>query len=74
MKRRLADWRKIRKHGIYCDRSPDEVMDVIMTLGELEDRIEMTDKEQDAMDIAIQAVCDIRNAMVGDGKIHWEWY
>ena len=64
-KRRQA---KIDKRR-YCGYSHDDIMEFMLALCELEDDIIITDKQQEAMDLAIQALCSINNALVGSGKV-----
>ena len=60
---------RIRK---FCGHSADGIYEILNILCDLEDGIDMTEYEEEALDVAIQAVASIRNAMVTDGKIRWE--
>lgn len=60
--------RKARKRR-YCGYDHDQITDLMIRLCDLEDDIVLTEEEQEAMDIAIQALCSINNAMVSNGKV-----
>ena len=45
---------------------------VLDTVCELEDRIEMTEEEQEDYDIAIQCVTTVLNRMLDDKPIEWD--
>lgn len=64
---------KRKKPRKYCGHTAAEMEEILIKLCEIEDSVGLTDQEQDAMDIAIQAISDLHNAMIRDGKIHWEW-
>ena len=49
----------------YCGRDYYEMTKVADTLCDIENSVELTDEEQAAMQIAIQAVTDITDIMVG---------
>lgn len=51
----------------FCGANWSEMEEVLNTMCELEDKIELTDNEQKHFDIAIQCVTQIINRMV-DGK------
>ena len=69
MKRiRLQKARKRR----YCGYDHDQITDLMIRLCDLEDDVLLTEDEQEAMDIAIQALCSIHNAMVGSGKVAFD--
>ena len=50
----------------------DQLRDVLFRLCDLSTDVLMTEEEQDAMDVAIQAVTDIRNDLIS-GKVRKEW-
>lgn len=54
---------------MYCGYNYRELNDMMDALLDLEDDIVLTEREQLAMDIAIQALCSILNAMAGNGKV-----
>ena len=62
-----------KKPRKYCGLTAAQMESVLIKLCEIEDGVERTDQEPGAMDIAIQAISDLHNAMIRDGKIHWEW-
>ena len=64
---------KRKKPRKYCGHTAVQMEEILIKLCEIEDSVELTDQEQDAMDIAIQAISDLHNAMIRDGKSHWEW-
>lgn len=57
----------------YMGLNADQIRDVLFVLCDLVTDVGMTDAEQDAMDVAIQAVTDIRNDLMGGGKVRKEW-
>ena len=57
----------------YMGLNTDQLRDVLFILNDLVTDVGMTDAEQDAMDVAIQAVTDIRNDLIGGGKVRKEW-
>ena len=56
----------------YCGLTHHEMDDVLEKICDIEGRIELTDEEQDAFDIAIQCITTIMNRMVDDEKIEWD--
>lgn len=56
----------------YMGMNADQLRDVLFVLNDLVTDVGMTDAEQDAMDVAIQAVTDIRNDLMS-GKVRKEW-
>ena len=56
----------------YMGLNADQLRDVLFVLNDLVTDVGMTDTEQDAMDVAIQAVTDIRNDLMS-GKVRKEW-
>ena len=64
---------KKKKPRKYCGLTAVQMEEILIKLCEIEDSVGLSDQEQDAMDIAIQAISDLHNAMIRDGKIHWEW-
>ena len=73
MKRLRWIGKKNRKPMKYCGLTVEQMEAVLYKLCDLEDDHDLNEREQAAMDIAIQAVSDLRNAMLMDGRIHWEW-
>lgn len=57
----------------YMGMNADQLRDVLFVLNDLVTDVGMTDTEQDAMDVAIQAVTDIRNDLMSGGKVRKEW-
>ena len=49
----------------YCGHDWDSMNGILDTLCDIEDSVGMTDKEQEAMNIAIQCVTDILNLLQG---------
>lgn len=68
MKRLIKRDKKRRFFG----RDTYELYNIICILCDLEDGIDMTDQEETALDVAIQALSHIRYAMETDGKVRWE--
>lgn len=62
---------KRKKNRKFCGHNADGMYEIMCTLCDLEDSVGMSEKEEEAMDIAIQAISSLRNAMVTDGKIDW---
>lgn len=56
----------------YFGYDADGLSEITYTLCQLEDGIDMTEKEEEALDIAIQAITSMRNAMISNGKIRWD--
>ena len=52
----------------YCGYDYHQMAELMERLCVLEDDVVLTDCEQEAMDIAIQAMCTIHNAMVTGRK------
>ena len=65
---RRVNLRKAEKRR-YCGYSYEEITNMTDTLSNLEDDIAITEQEEKAMDIAIQALWEIRNAMLTNGKV-----
>ena len=63
---------KFGKKRTYCGKNHDEMMNVLSTLCEIEDRVELTDSEQEDFDIAVQCVTTVLNRMVYNKKIDWD--
>ena len=57
----------------YCGKNWDEMKNVLYTMCDIEDVIELTEAEQDAFDIAIQCVTTIMNMMNCDDPVAMEW-
>lgn len=55
----------------FCGQNWAGMDNVLTTICELEDRIEMTDQEE-AFDIAVQCVSQIMNRMQDGGPINWD--
>lgn len=55
--------RKKNKPTTYCGKTRDEMLCLIAKLCELQDDIIMTDEEDEAVTIAIQAMTDVREGM-----------
>lgn len=56
----------------YCGLNHDDMCNVLTTMCEIENIIELTKEEQDAFDIAIQCVATVLNRMVDDSPIEWD--
>ena len=56
----------------YCGYDYEGMCHLLDTLCILEDDIILTDQEQDAMDVAIQALCDVQRAMVDKGRFYFD--
>lgn len=56
----------------YCGKNHQQMSKVLDTVCELEDRIEMTEEEQEDYDIAIQCVTTVLNRMLDDKPIEWD--
>lgn len=56
----------------YCGKNRDEMDKVLSLICEIEDRIELSDDEQDAFDIAIQCVTSVMNCMIDGKPIDWD--
>lgn len=65
--------RKREKKKQYMGLDADQLRDVLFRLCDLSTDVLMTEDEQDAMDVAIQAVTDIRNDLMSGGKARKEW-
>lgn len=65
--------RKREKKKQYMGLDADQLRDVLFRLCDLSTDVLMTEDEQDAMDVAIQAVTDIRNDLMNGGKVRKEW-
>ena len=57
----------------YCGKTWDEMNKVLDTMCDIEDRVELSEDEQDAFDIAIQCVTTVMNRMKCDKPIAFEW-
>ena len=64
--------RKRDKQRQNMGLNADQIRDVLFVLCDLVTDVGMTEAEQDAMDVAIQAVTDIRNDLMS-GKVRKEW-
>ncbi len=51
------------KQDRYCGKTREEVKEILSILCAMQDDIAMTEEEDEAMEIAIQAVADVRNRM-----------
>lgn len=60
------------KEHTYCGKTWEQMNRVLDIVCELEDRIEMTDEEQEAFDIAIQCITTVMNRMKDDSPIEWD--
>lgn len=60
------------KEHTYCGKTWDQMNVVLDIVCEVEDRIEMTDEERDAFDIAIQCITTVMNRMKDDSPIEWD--
>ena len=47
----------------YCGKSLKEMNEILSIMCDIEDRIELTDEEQDAFDIAIQCITTVINGL-----------
>ena len=56
----------------YCGNTWKQMNDILTTMCEIEDRIELTDEEEDAFDIAIQCVATVMNRMTDNRPIEWD--
>ena len=56
----------------YCGKNHQQMNKVLDTVCEIEDRIEMTEEEQEDYDIAIQCVTTVLNRMLDDKPIEWD--
>ena len=56
----------------YCGKSWADMNVILNIMCDIEDRIELTDGEQDAFDIAIQCVTTVMNRMTDDKPIEWD--
>ena len=61
-----------KRQSTYRGKNADQLYDIIRRLCDIEDTVSLTVSEQIAIDIAKKAISDIRNALLGDGKIHWD--
>lgn len=70
--KRCMGWFRKNEHDRFCGLDESELREVMSHLMDIQDSVELTTGEEHAMSVAVQAVSDIRRAMMGDGKIHWE--
>ena len=61
-----------KRQSTYRGKNANQLYDIIGRLCDIEDTVSLTVSEQIAIDIAKKAISDIRNALLGDGKIHWD--
>ena len=67
-----ADGEKITMERKYCGKNWDDMNTVLNIMCDIEDRIELSDEQQEAFDIAIQCVTTVLNRMKEDRPIEWD--
>ena len=60
------------KERKFCGNSWDDLSKVLDSLCELEDSVLLTEKEDEAMHVAIQCVTEIMNRMKDGKKVLWD--
>jgi len=53
----------------YCGKTRDEMNDILNFMCELEDKVELTDEEEEKYDVAIQCVATVMNRMIHNRPI-----
>ena len=56
----------------YCGKNWDDMNTVLNIMCDIEDRIELSDEQQEAFDISIQCVTTVLNRMKEDRPIEWD--
>jgi len=56
----------------YCGKTWDDMNTILNIMCDIEDRIELSDEQQEAFDIAIQCVTTVMNRMKDDRPIEWD--
>ena len=56
----------------YCGKTLEQMNKILDTMCDIEDRIELTDEEQETFDIAIQCVTTVMNRMTDNKPITWD--
>lgn len=62
----------MEKQKTYAGWSAEEFRQALDDLVVIEDKIEMTEQEQKAMDIAIQVVSEMNNCIVENREVMWD--
>ena len=71
-KREKEEEKKRMESRKFCGHNHESMDRILDTMCKLEDRIELSEEEEEAFDIAIQCVTCIMNRMTDDRGIEWD--